>query len=43
MDISLHEEVTVTVNNHEEEIPKIEKTTDNKEVSNKRILPVTGM
>ena len=43
VDISLHEEVTVTVNNHEEEIPKIEKTTDNKEVSNKRILPVTGM
>lgn len=43
VDISLNEEMTVTVNNHEEEIPKIEKTTDNKEVSNKRILPVTGM
>ena len=43
VDISLQEEMTVTVNNHEEEIPKIEKTTDNKEVSNKRILPVTGM
>ena len=43
VDISLNEEMTVTVNNHEEEKPEIEKTTDNKEVSNKRILPVTGM
>ena len=43
IDISLNEEMTVTVNNHEEEIPEIEKTTDNKEVTNKRILPVTGM
>ena len=43
VDISLHEEMTVTVNNHEEEIPEIEKTTDNKEVTSKRILPVTGM
>ena len=43
VDISLNEEMTVTVNNHEEEIPEIEKTTDNKEVTSKRILPVTGM
>ena len=43
VDISLNEEMTVTVNNNEEEKPEIEKTTDNKEVSNKRILPVTGM
>ncbi len=43
VDINLNEEMTVTVNNHEEEIPEIEKTTDNKEVTSKRILPVTGM
>ncbi len=43
VNISLNEEMTVTVNNHEEEIPEIEKTTDNKEVTSKRILPVTGM
>ena len=43
VDISLNEEMTVTVNNHEEEKPEIEKTTDNKEVTSKRILPVTGM
>ena len=43
VDISLNEEMTVTVNNHEEEIPEIEKTIDNKEVTSKRILPVTGM
>ena len=43
VDISLNEEMTVTVNNHEEEIPEIEKTTENKEVTSKRILPVTGM
>ena len=43
VDISLNEEMTVTVNNREEEIPEIEKTTDNKEVTSKRILPVTGM
>lgn len=42
-DINLNEEMTVTVNNHEEKIPEIEKTTDNKEVTSKRILPVTGM
>ena len=41
--ISLNEEMTVTVNNHEEEIPEIEKITDNQEISNIRILPVTGM
>lgn len=43
VDISLNEEMSVTVNNHEEEIPEIEKTTDNKEITSKRILPVTGM
>ena len=43
VDISLNEEMTVTVNNHEEEIPEIDKTTENKEVTSKRILPVTGM
>ena len=43
VDISLSEEMTVTGNNHEEEIPEIEKTIDNKEVTSKRILPVTGM
>ena len=43
VDINLNEEMTVTVNNHEEEKPEIEKTTDNKEVTSKRILPVTGM
>lgn len=43
VDISLNEEMTVTVNNNKEEKPEIEKTTDSKEVSNKRILPVTGM
>ena len=41
--ISLNEEMTVTVNNHEEEIVEIEKITDNQEISNIRILPVTGM
>ncbi len=43
VDINLNEEMTVTVNNHEEEIPKIEKTTDKQEFSSMRILPVTGM
>ena len=43
IDISLNEEITVTVNNHEEEKPKVEKTTDNQEFSSMRILPVTGM
>lgn len=43
VDINLNEEMRVTVNNHEEEKPKIEKTTDNKEVTSKKILPVTGM
>ena len=43
IDMSLNEEMTVTVNNHEEEKPEIEKTTDNQEFSNIRILPVTGM
>ena len=43
IDISLNEEMTVTVNNHEEEKPEIEKTTNSKEVTSKRILPVTGL
>ena len=43
VDINLNEEMTVTVNNLEEEKPEIQKTTDNKEVTSKRILPVTGM
>ena len=43
VDTNLNEEMTVTVNNHEEEIPEFELTTDNKEVTSKRILPVTGM
>lgn len=43
VNIKLNEEMTVTVNNHEEEKPKIEKTIDNKEVTSKKILPVTGM
>ena len=43
VNISLNEEMTVTVNNHEEEKPEIQKITDNKEVTSKRILPVTGM
>lgn len=43
VEIKLNEEITVTVNNHEEEIPKIEKITDNKEVKSKKVLPVTGM
>ena len=43
VNISLNEEMTVTVNNREEEKPKVEKTTDNQEFSSMRILPVTGM
>ena len=43
VDINLNEEMTVIVNNLEEEKPEIQKTTDNKEVTSKRILPVTGM
>ena len=43
VDINLNEEMTVTVNNHEEEKPEVEKTEDTQEVTSKRILPVTGM
>ena len=43
VDVNLNEEMTVTVNNREEEKPKVEKTIDNKEFTSKKILPVTGM
>ena len=43
VEVNLNEEMTVTVNNNEEEIPEIEKTTDYQEATNKKILPVTGM
>ena len=43
VEVNLNEEMTVTVNNNEEEIPEIEKTTDYQETTNKKILPVTGM
>ena len=43
VEVNLNEEMTVTVNNNEEEIPEIEKTTDYQESTNKKILPVTGM
>ena len=35
--MNLNEEMTVTVNNNEEEIPEIEKTTDYQEATNKKI------
>lgn len=45
LQIALHEQYTVTVNNNKEEKPKIEidKKTKAKEVSSRKILPVTGM
>lgn len=43
IDTELNEEMTVTVNNSKEKEPTFEITTENKQVSNKRILPVTGM
>ncbi len=43
IDINLNEEMTVTVNNRKEEKPEIEKIVDKKEVTSKKILPVTGM
>lgn len=45
LQVGLHEECTVTVNNKEQEKPKIEleKKLKTKEVSGRKILPVTGM
>ena len=43
LDIELNEEMRVTVNNHEEEQPEIEKTMEKKEITSKKILPITGM
>lgn len=45
LQVGLHEECTVTVNNKEQEKPKIEveKKLKTKEVSSRKILPVTGM
>ena len=43
VDISLNEEITVTVNNNKNEEPKIEKAIDEKQFTSKKILPVTGM
>ena len=43
VDISLNEEITVTVNNNKNEEPKIEKAMEEKQVTSKKILPVTGM
>ena len=43
IDVQLNEEMTVTVNNNKEEKVKVEKSNHKKEVTNTRILPVTGM
>lgn len=43
VDVALNEELTVTVNNNKEEEVKVEKSNNQKETSNVRILPVTGM
>ena len=43
VNVDLNEEISVTVNNNKEEEPKVEKTTDKKEVSYQKILPITGM
>ncbi len=43
VNIALQEEVTITVNNHKEEEPKIEKTMNKKEAHYQKILPITGM
>ena len=45
VDVSLNQEVTVTVNNRKEDVPEIEKTETSKEVKSLEVkkLPVTGM
>ena len=43
VNIALQEEVTITVNNHKEEEPKIDKTMNKKEARYQKILPITGM
>ena len=45
IEISLHEQYTVKVDNNKEEKPKIEveKTKKSKQVTNQKTLPVTGM
>ena len=45
VDVSLNQEVTVTVNNRKEDVPEIEKAETNKEVKSLEVkkLPVTGM
>ena len=43
VNIALQEEVTITVNNHKEEEPKIEKKMNKKEARYQKILPITGM
>ena len=42
-DVNLNEEITVSVNNHKQDVPKIEKVNKEKEVTNTKILPITGM
>ena len=43
VNIALQEEITITVNNHKEEEPKIDKTMNKKEARYQKILPITGM
>lgn len=45
INIGLHEQCTVTVNNNKQEIPEIEinKSETTKEVTQRKVLPVTGM
>lgn len=45
LQVALHEQLTVTVNNNKEEKPKIEveKKVKTKEATSRKVLPVTGM